>query len=351
MTARRIAVVLCVALLAACGGNASRKSSQPKFVSPFPSHLQIFETSTTTSAPSTAASAAEQHPLGVVTENAGPDDPSSAYRLVTRRGAWDGKVRTWHVAVPRGVAEPIGRRNVLFVLHGVGANGIAARSFGFESFARRDGTVLVYPDAYEGSWNDARVGVDASADRENVDDSGFLTALVGDVRGRLGITSGVVWAAGFSNGGIMTAALACLSGTPFVALGVVAASGPPRATGCAITRVPVVVVQGTADPVVPFDGGAVRPFNGHERGRVLGHPEYMMDLIEQSSCSGMATSVVTGSAQKIAREQGEGCLDALLAPNGYVVYGGAHEWFRMPGFDSTEVVWNFFQAKAAAAPK
>jgi polyhydroxybutyrate depolymerase len=60
------------------------------------------------------------------------------------------------------------------------------------------------------TWNGH--GCCGKAQRENIDDVGFITTMVGQISAGLPIDKSRVYATGISNGGIMSYALACNSG-------------------------------------------------------------------------------------------------------------------------------------------
>ena len=88
--------------------------------------------------------------------------------------------------------------------------------------------------------------------RENIDDVGFINAVVNDISGHAGIDPTRVYATGISNGGMMAYTLACDAGT-------FAAIGPDSATqldDCATPHpTSVMHIHGTADRLIRYDGG------------------------------------------------------------------------------------------------
>ena len=81
--------------------------------------------------------------------------------------------RSWLAYIPAAKAE---RPALLLVADARGAMARNARAtrFGFDVLAERHGFVVVYPDGYQRHWNDCRAGADYAANRENIDDVGFL---------------------------------------------------------------------------------------------------------------------------------------------------------------------------------
>ena len=89
----------------------------------------------------------------------------------------DGLARHWKLVVPATPAPSTGRP-LLVLLHGLGSNGEEMRAFGFEAHAAPAGVMVAYPDAVEGSWNDGRTGVDSVAHQRQIDDVGFVAAVI-----------------------------------------------------------------------------------------------------------------------------------------------------------------------------
>lgn len=168
----------------------------------------------------------------------------------------NGMDRTYMLHVPAG--DPIG---LVLSLHGGGGTGIAQRALtGFNSVADAHDLLVVYPDGYDKSWADGRGA--SPADRRHIDDVAFLVGLVGKLRNDFNIAPGHVFVTGMSNGGFMSNRLACDRADVFAAaapvagtLGVGVACNPSR-------PVSVWEAHGTADPLVPFKGGAVRGRGG-----------------------------------------------------------------------------------------
>ena len=180
---------------------------------------------------------------------AGARDTSGSFRF----GGMD---RTYTVHVSPG--DPVG---LVLSLHGGGGTGITQRGLtGFDAVADAHNLVVVYPDGYDKSWADGR-GT-SPADRRHVDDVGFLVGLAGKLQNDYGIAPGHVFVTGMSNGGFMSNRLGCDRADVFAAiapvagtLGVDVACNPSR-------PVSVWEAHGTADPLVPFNGGAVRGRGG-----------------------------------------------------------------------------------------
>ena len=96
------------------------------------------------------------------------------------RGALEqgGRMRTWIAYVP---AKPATHPALVIALHGsmgTGEQARAAYGYDFDLLADQDGFMAVYPQGYEGHWNDCKARGPFTAKSENIDDVGFLHALV-----------------------------------------------------------------------------------------------------------------------------------------------------------------------------
>ena len=113
--------------------------------------------------------------------------------------------------------------------------------------------MVAYPDGIDFSWADGRGA--SVPDRQGIDDVGFITGLVGKLTSDFGIDPGHVYATGMSAGAFMVNRLACERADMFAAIAPVAGTLGAN-VGCAPSQpVAVLEMHGTADPVVPFNGG------------------------------------------------------------------------------------------------
>jgi polyhydroxybutyrate depolymerase len=153
------------------------------------------------------------------------------------------------------------------VMHGAGENGAQMRietGYGFERLADEHGFAVVYPNAYEGYWDVCTIAEDVSANGLNIDDVGFLMGMVDKLLSEISVDPGRVFAAGSSRGGFMAFRLALEAPSRFRAVAAVSANVPsPENFKCkpAGQGTPsVMIMNGTDDPLVPFDGGSVSLF-------------------------------------------------------------------------------------------
>jgi polyhydroxybutyrate depolymerase len=172
----------------------------------------------------------------------------------------DGRTRSWHAYLP---AQRAASPALVFVLHGSGGDWAQARGgygYDFDVLAETEGFIPIYPDGFEAHWNDCRKAGPYAANALDVDDVGFFRAMVDRFAGEHGADRTRVFATGISNGGQLALRLALEAPDLVRAVAPVAASLPAeRNMDCrpAGRPVSVLIMNGSADPMNPFDGGDV----------------------------------------------------------------------------------------------
>ncbi len=175
----------------------------------------------------------------------------------------DGRTRTYHLYVPTTVVAGTSGPKVplLVALHGgVGWGTQFEKNSGFDGLAQANGFIVVYPDGIgigaQGSairtWNGG--GCCGPAQKADVDDVGFIHQLIDRIEAEYPIDTHRVFAAGHSNGGILSYRLACELSDQIAAIGV--QSSTLEYTPCRPSRpVSVLHIHGTADQNIPINGG------------------------------------------------------------------------------------------------
>jgi len=183
-----------------------------------------------------------------------------------------GKKRSFLVYMPDG---DIAGRPLFLVLHGSKGKGKSVRQqsgYQFDVLADREKCIVVYPDGYRKHWNDCRSAPKDKAHTKDIDDVGFLTALVEMCCTRWHADPARVYAVGFSNGGHMCFRLAAEVPDKIAGITAIAANMPaPGWSKCPAPEngFPVMIVSGTDDPINPYEGGKVRLFHFIKKGEVL----------------------------------------------------------------------------------
>ena len=271
--------------------------------------------------------------------------------------ARDGLPRNAIVVVPDDLSAPA---PVVFVLHGVVETGPTIRAVTdrqFEAWGAEHGWVIVYPSAYLRVWT---VGEGPGARRllPVRDDLGYLDALLAEVEARVAVDPARVFAAGFSQGGIVSLSWACKRPGRLRAVAVVGMALPAMLTDDCAAHPPegVQIIHGTADRIVPFDGGPL--ISGPAAWMTLLSHDDSVDFFRTANgCAGPPGAAVFDSQDDgtaVTRRSWTGC--ARGAVEAWRIDGGAHRWpnglpespfsaFILPvtrEFDGTTAVVDFF---------
>jgi polyhydroxybutyrate depolymerase len=176
----------------------------------------------------------------------------------------DGRPRTYQAYVPKNLAPG---SPLVLAMHGSGENGTAMRietGYSFERLADAHGFAVVYPNGQNGHWNSCEIEKDA--EQPGVDDVRFLTALADKFIAEIGTDRNRVFGVGLSEGGYMAIRLALEAPARFRAVAPVAANLPvPENFQCKPVTKPgasVILIHGTKDPLIPFEGGEGSLFFG-----------------------------------------------------------------------------------------
>ncbi len=195
----------------------------------------------------------------------------------------------------------------------------ASSSSGFRELADREGFIVAFPDsAQSAAWNVGGVCCTSSPD---IDDVGFARAIVDDIRSSYCVDNKRIYASGFSMGGGMTHHLGCEAADVFAAIAP-GAFDLFEESPCAPARpLTVIAFRGTADAIVPYDGGlhtsAPNGFRGNHT--FEGAEDSFARWAEINGCTGQPA------------DQGGGCQTHTECTDGVEVtlctaVGGGHSW-------------------------
>ena len=172
-----------------------------------------------------------------------------------------GRQRNYLIHIPTGYrGEPV---PLVFVFHGGGgkAPGIA-KTTEYTAVADRENFIVVFPNGTGqgggnngGYWNAGSGRGEGPAEKANVDDVGFVRAMLDQIEGKYAVDKRRIYATGLSKGGMFSYLLACRMSDTFAAVGIVSAT--MTAPDCAPSNpVAILHIHGTADENVPINGGA-----------------------------------------------------------------------------------------------
>jgi len=246
---------------------------------------------------------------------------------------YDGVDRTYRLHVPPasgGAAVPL-----LVALHGASGDGPEMEAdTGLSQSADRLRFAVAYPTGIDNRWSDGRPTTG------DVDDVGFLDAVVADARRRIAVSR--VFATGMSNGGGMTIRLACERADRYDGFAIVAASistdvqpscQPP-------TRPNILVINGDADPILPFNGGTMKKWGNYGGGQVVSAYAMMNYWAQEAGCPPSWTSStideVPWDGTKVTDRRARACNGAPVNVELLQIVNGGHTW---PGAVSSPPAW------------
>ncbi len=318
MNSRFVPLIVCMAMLMAplCGSSPERKSFKER-------RQERLRKRTVKQMRETYPSAKDRWPLSPKTGRA------QKHTL-----EHDDREREYYVYAPPGLdrEKPA---PLFFVIHGGGGTArnmeIVATNRRFNRLADRHGFIVVYPQGVDKSWNDGRQADIIKADKLEVDDVGFFKKMIEKVSNKWNVDGSRIGVTGMSNGGFMSFRLAReLSGT-------VTAAAPVTATIPAASfaeyelaaPVSLLLINGTEDPLVPYEGGAVKA-GRRQRGKTVSTENSVKKFAALNGCNQkpeecLLEDRVPADGLRINRRAFAGCNEGarvvLLS-----VIGGGHTW-------------------------
>ncbi|MBT8273184.1 MAG: prolyl oligopeptidase family serine peptidase, partial [Bacteroidia bacterium] len=255
---------------------------------------------------------------------------------------------------------------LLFHLHGGGGTGKGTPGLTYRRFntiADREGFIVIYPDAIARNWNDGRTA-HLKPQNKDVDDVGFIAEIINRLSSDYKIDSKRIFTTGMSNGGFMSSRLLCDRADLFRGGAILTASlSVDYVEQCNPEKpVAVLVMNGTDDPLVPYDGGEVRLFKrGKGRGMIISNDAYLELWKEKNGCTEAQpvvdlpdNNIKDGTTVSITTYTN---CDTGGALKFYKINGGGHTW---PGgkqylgkwiigktsreINACEEIWDFFSA-------
>lgn len=217
---------------------------------------------------------------------------------------FDGKTRHYFLEPPRGTRPA----PAIVVLHG-GVT-VPSRMRHITTFTLHEqGWAEIYPVALGKHW---KAG----------DDIGFLRALIERLAGEGLIDPDRVYLVGASDGGAMVLRLLCEAPGLAAGAAVVSMTLPEDLDCHDAPSVPMLLINGTADPVVPFDGG-----RAEDVGPVLSAAETAARLAARNGCGAYEEIPITdhypGDGTRVRLHSYRGCTAPLMQ---YIVEGGGNTW-------------------------
>ncbi|MGA2810960.1 MAG: PHB depolymerase family esterase [Candidatus Acidiferrum sp.] len=246
-----------------------------------------------------------------------------------------GRPRTYLVHVPRGLNSqtPL---PVVLVLHGATeSNDNVEKLSGMSGKADQEHFIAVYPSGtgHLPTWNAGNCC--GYAVENHVDDVGFFRALLEKLEHDYAVDRKRVYFTGISNGAMMSYRLACEMSEQVAAIAPV--EGALNVDCHPSHAVSVLIFHGTADRLVPYDGGVTTQINNSV-------PKAVDFWVKRDGCSGAPER---GEIAEAHSEKYSACQDGTAVAL-YAIQGGRHMW---PGHvlsgnsvPATDLMWSFFAA-------
>jgi len=257
-----------------------------------------------------------------------------------------GEKREYLLYVPKSY-DRTRSTSLVISMHGAGGWPVQQRDISqWNETADEHGFIVVYPSGLGGRASRVWRMSHGTALAEDVR---FISDLIEELHERYNIDPARIYANGLSAGGGMSFALSCTLSDRIAAVGTVAAARVLPWSWCRDERpVPLITFHGTADSVVPYEGGATWvgdiTFPDVE--------EWVASWARRNRCGPDAVDSVV--AADVTRRDYADCADDTAVVL-VTIHGGGHtwpggmqlpEWFLGPtnrSVDATRQMWAFFQ--------
>jgi len=280
----------------------------------------------------------------------------------------NGRIRSYLVHIPSSLWDSSPNRlkpiSLVLAFHGGGGTAKGMKKlteYGFDVLADKENFIVVYPNGIRRHWNDGRIEANDFSHRKKIDDVGFISQLINRMIRKWNVDHKRVYVTGISNGAGMSFRLACELSNKIAAAAPVALCMPENLVGSSPRHpVSILMLMGTEDPLVPWDGGSVggKLFRG--RGKVISAFDSIRYWANLNNCS--KTPVVKKLPNRDPSDEtiiishsysnGENNSESIL----YEIRGGGHTWpdglqyfgewligKTTHDINGNRVIWNFFK--------
>jgi len=244
---------------------------------------------------------------------------------------YDSIDRTYLLHVPPSY-DGLSAVPLVVALHGYTGNGPGFQSeTGFSNKADLNNFIVVYPEGTGSprSWNAGNCC--GTAMTNDIDDVGFISALIDTLSANYNIDSIRIYATGFSNGSMMSYRLAAELSDKIAAIA--AGSGQMVLDECDPVRaVPIMHLHSLNDDVVLYEGSS--------EGFIYPSVEAVIDIwVEINDCETVPDTIINNGNLMVRKW-------AALSHNADIVLfttsTGGHSW--LTSIPATDSIWAFFAA-------
>lgn len=178
-------------------------------------------------------------------------------QLVTDSVLIEGHYRSFMYNTPTAIIK---NGNLMFLMHGSGGSSsdMIKHSTKLEAISAKENLLVVYPNGYQHYWNECRKYSNAAANKEDINEAAFFTAMINYFQKKYSISKDKIFAAGFSGGGQMAYKLAATMPDKIKAVTAVVANLPDSAScDCKLSgkAKPILIINSTDDQTNPYNGG------------------------------------------------------------------------------------------------
>jgi polyhydroxybutyrate depolymerase len=273
-----------------------------------------------------------------------------------------GTPRTYRLYVPASLPNDQSVPLLVALHGGLGSGPQFEQQTGFDGLAESNRFIVVYPNGTPirpGStglvWNAGACCSVAAENRQNIDDVGFISALITQLESQYNINKDMVDVTGHSNGAMLGERLACQLSDQIVAIAV--QSGALTTPQCDPAHpVAVLEIHGTADQNVPINGGV-----GSSSLNQFAYPppiDGLKTLAARDNCPTASTNSQDPINSAVTFQIWSPCAAGTVVEWARVS-GADHAWMGHPaspsaqaidggppfmGFDSSAAAWSFLAA-------
>ena len=268
---------------------------------------------------------------------------TSLFSIETHHLSIDGLQRDYYLHVPKHYQKntPI---PLIFFMHGGGQNiKKMARSSQLNTLADTKGFMVAYPVGVDKHWKDGRGETYGGKSKKNVDDVKFVDALIQQLSNNYAIDRKKVYVTGVSNGGLMTLRLGCDLSQKLSAIAPVIANIPQKYIGkCKPKKtLSMLLMNGTADPIVPYYGGEMKLFK-KRMGEVVSTQKTIDFWVRHNHCNTHPKTKQLPNVNKrdkstVQVSTYKGCKHHRIVKL-YSIQGGGHTMPGKKGFNMPRLV-------------
>ncbi|MCC6866315.1 MAG: hypothetical protein IT280_09185 [Ignavibacteria bacterium] len=250
---------------------------------------------------------------------------------------------------------------LVMVFHGGGGSAEQIKDHvKFNKTADKENFIVVYPNSVDKNWNDGRSGSKLPDDRDDVK---FINIMLDTLISTYYINSGRIFATGISNGAFFSIYLALKMSERLVAVAPVCGNIPEnlRDNFKLTTPVSLLLINGTKDPLVKYEGGAVGFGDDETKRGVSISTDWTIKIWTDNNFCQNSSKI-----EQMEDKEDDGCTEEKITyykcgEDSKVVLikinGGGHTW---PGasqylpkilvgtvckdFNANNVIWDFFSS-------